>query len=315
MIIFSLIVMMKRSPMEQSFNYYYIFYKTALSKNISKTAKELYLSQPAVSKTISRLEESLNCALFIRSSKGVELTPQGELLFQATQNAFETIADSEQKIKESLSHPNLHLTIGASSTLCKYVLVPYLKEFTKKYPEIRISILSHPTMECISLLENDLIDIGFVGTQIKQKHLDYHEISEIQDTFVVSHSYLNHYQKQYPSIYPDYREATFMMLDQENLTRKYVDDYLLQKRFPIQKIMEVTSMDLLIDFAKADLGIACLIKEFIQEELDSSSLVELPFDLKIPKRKIGFVTKEKNKTNEALDLFLNFYALSANKKS
>lgn len=309
-----MLYLVKGASMELSFNHYYIFYKTALTKNISKTAKELYLSQPAVSKSISRLEDHLNCLLFNRSTKGVTLTKQGELLYMATEKAFRAFAEGEDQIRQTLHTPLLELNIGCSTTLCKHILVPYLKEFTRLYPNIKISILSNPTMECISLLEEGKIDLGLIGTQIKQKHLQYYEISEIQDTFIASKNYLSQYPYSFTTT-SDFSNITFMMLNQGNLTRKYVDDYLKQKGSPIQKIMEVTSMDLLIDFAKADLGIACIIKEFVSKELEEGSLIEIPMQFSIPKRKVGFVTKSNSETKQALALFMDFYAFYINKKS
>ena len=118
--------------MIQSLSCYRIFYTVARTKNISKAAKELYISQPAISKSIQKLEESMNCELFRRSSRGVILTEEGELLYSYVKVAFETLALGEDKLKNSIELGVGHLKIGVSSTLCKYMLLPYLKEFIKK---------------------------------------------------------------------------------------------------------------------------------------------------------------------------------------
>ena len=114
--------------MLQSLSSYRIFYTVAKTQNISKAAKELYISQPAISKSIQKLEESLGCELFRRSSRGVLLTEEGELLFTHVSSAFETLTLGEDKLKNSLELGVGHLKIGVSSTLCKFVLLPYLKE-------------------------------------------------------------------------------------------------------------------------------------------------------------------------------------------
>ena len=118
--------------MNQNLSSYWIFYTVANAGNISKAAKELYISQPAISKSIQKLEESLNCKLFSRSSRGVILTDEGTLLYGHVKEAFETLNLGEDKLKRSIELGVGHLKIGVSSTLCKYLLLPYLKEFIRE---------------------------------------------------------------------------------------------------------------------------------------------------------------------------------------
>ena len=77
--------------MEQHLSQYRIFYAVAKTGNISKAAKELFISQPAISKAISKLEESLGLPLFTRNSRGVQLTVEGQVLFSLVSNAFDTL--------------------------------------------------------------------------------------------------------------------------------------------------------------------------------------------------------------------------------
>ena len=118
--------------MEQNLSSYRIFYVVAEKGNISKAAKELYISQPAISKSIQKLEDNLGVRLFDRSSRGVTLTPEGELLYTHVKSAFETLTVGEDRLRRSIALGIGNLSIGASSTLCKYVLLPYLKEFIKQ---------------------------------------------------------------------------------------------------------------------------------------------------------------------------------------
>ena len=85
--------------MEQNLSQYKIFYEVAKAGNISKAAKELYISQPAISKAISKLEDSLGLSLFTRSSRGVQLTSEGEILFEHTREAFDALDRGEQELK------------------------------------------------------------------------------------------------------------------------------------------------------------------------------------------------------------------------
>ena len=86
--------------MENNLNLYHIFYTVACHKNISLAAKELYISQPAISKAISKLENNLETTLFIRSSRGVTLTEEGTILYEQVKNAFTAIHSGEQQLKK-----------------------------------------------------------------------------------------------------------------------------------------------------------------------------------------------------------------------
>lgn len=104
--------------MEQTLSSYYVFYTAAACSSISKAAEKLYISQPAVSKSIQKLEDSLGCRLFLRSSRGVKLTAEGRLLYAHVKSAIDTLLIGEEKVKRSVGLGIGHLKIGASSTLC-----------------------------------------------------------------------------------------------------------------------------------------------------------------------------------------------------
>ena len=159
--------------MENNLNLYYIFYTVALHKNISGAAKELYISQPAISKAISKLEQSLDVILFHRSSRGVTLTMEGELLFTQVQTAFSAIRHGEEQLKKVNELGISQISIGVSITLCKYVLLPYLQQFVKDNPHIKVTITCHPTMETLRDIDNSVPDIGVVGIPSLPNGLTY----------------------------------------------------------------------------------------------------------------------------------------------
>lgn len=293
--------------MIQSLSSYKIFYTVAKTKNISKAAKELYISQPAISKSIQKLEDNLNCKLFYRSSRGVNLTTEGELLFQHVNDAFDTLNRGEENLKHSLDLGIGHLRLGVSTTLCKHLLLPYLREFTTLYPHINISIFCQSSNETLKLIEENKLDVGLVAEPENTKNLDYFFIKEIEDIFVASPSYI----QKIPAALQDVKEilsnSTLMLLDKHNMTRQFIDEYLLSQHISSKDILEVSNMDLLIDFAKTNLGIACVIKEFILNELENNELLELHMDTPIHKRNIGFVHKTSLQSSIALKNFVNYY--------
>ena len=293
--------------MNQNLSSYKIFYTVANTGNISKAAKELYISQPAISKSIQKLEESIGARLFERSSRGVTLTDAGELLYTHVKSAFETLTLGEDKLRRSIELGVGHLTIGVSSTLCKYVLLPYLKEFIKQYPHINISISCQSTNQTLKLLEEGKLDVGLIGKPYILKNIDFYGLHEIEDIFVATRNYLHNLSIRGIRKDQILQNATLMLLDKENMTRQYIDDYFQRTHISLQDIIEVSNMDLVIEMAKVSLGVGCVIKEFVREELENGTLVEIPLGIPIHKREIGFAYNRDVKVSESLEKFVAFY--------
>lgn len=297
-------------------NLYYIFYTVAQCGNISAAAKKLYISQPAVSKSISKLEEAFPTPLLQRTSKGVVLTESGQILYQQLETAFQAIKHGEEQIQQNNALGVGSLSIGVSTTLCKYVLLPYLKRFIAENPNIKVSISCQSTYETLTALENGTLDIGLVGESERLGNLNFQPIRTIHDTLVTNQEYLEKLAENASHTYEkeDITElteqelmssATFLMLNKNNVTRQYVDRYLAKKDISLGNQIEVTTMDLLIDFAKLGLGIACVIKEFVSEEFEKGELLEFVMEEPIPSRQIGFAYSKRGQNNASVQKFLN----------
>ena len=293
--------------MEQHLSQYKIFYEVARCGNISRAAKELYISQPAISKSIQKLEENLGCKLFSRSSRGVVLTDEGQLLYGHVKEAFETLTLGEDKLKRSIDLGVGHLQIGVSSTLCKYMLLPYLKEFIKLYPHINISITCQSTNDTLKLLEENKIDVGLIGKPESLKNIDFYYLAEIKDIFVATKDYLRNLKARGVKEDRILQSSTIMLLDKNNMTRQYIDDYLQENHIVVQDSIDISSMDLLIEFAKISVGVACVIREFVKKELADGALIEIPLGFPIHKREVGFAYKKSVKPSKSLELFVDFY--------
>lgn len=296
----------------QNLNLYYIFYITAGCGNISLAAKELFISQPAISKAISKLESNLGCVLFTRNSRGVKLTLEGELLYKQLDTAFHAISLGEETLKRNGELGVGELSIGVSSTLCKYVLLPYLKDFVRKNPYVKVSISCQSTNETIEALENGTLDIGIVGETDRMEQLDFIPLTDIQDTFVTTKEYMELLCKKADISYPIQGKdankllsnATLLLLDQNNITRQYIDKYMILQDITAEQQLEVTSMELLIEFAKIGLGVACVIENFVKEELANESLIPFPLKSPIPTRNIGIAMKNKMTPTVSMQKFI-----------
>lgn len=283
----------------QNLNLYHIFYVTAGCGNISSAAKELYISQPAISKAISKLESNLSTTLFTRNSRGVKLTLEGEILYKQLDMAFHAIRQGEETLKRNGELGVGELSIGVSTTLCKYVLMPYLQRFIRENPYVKVSISCQSTYETIAALESGKLDIGLIGEAEKMDNLDFYPVREISDVFVTTKEYMDFLQKKSGITGPIRNKdaadllsmSTLLLLDQNNITRQYIDKYMILHGISAEQQIEITTMDLLIEFSKIGLGVACVIDSFIEKELTEGTLIRFPMPSRIPARKIGFACK------------------------
>ena len=298
--------------MEQNLSLYHIFNTVAEAGNISHAAKELYISQPAISKAVTRLEQNLETKLFVRSSRGVTLTDSGKMLYEQTNAAFKHLKQAEDTIKKNKKLGTGSLKIGVSTTLCKYVLMPYLEKFIKLHPHVKISISCQSTYQTLNLIQNHKVDIGLVGESGRLENLVFAPIGMVEDGFVATHDYLNNLKKRHPEAASNpFEYANLMLLDQHNVSRRYIDEYIRGNELSTGQmltghILEVSSMDLLIEFAKIGLGIACVITDFVKKELKEGSLTTIPLSLPIQKREIGFTYLREYTANDALEAFISF---------
>ena len=218
---------------------------------------------------------------------------------------FSAIEQGEQQLRHRRDLGISHIRIGVSTTLCKYMLLPYLKEFVERCPNIQITIQCQSSNQTMELLDKKQIDIGLVGTPDNPKKYNFYELEEIEDIFVATKSYIDYLKpEQLTEAKELFNIASVMLLDKQNMTRQYIDDYLEKNHIVTKNILVVTTMDLLIEFSKIGLGIGCVIKEFVKKELANGLLVEIPLDIPIHKRKIGFVTPRQSYMAPAVESFI-----------
>ena len=145
-----------------NYELYKVFYHVASTLNFSEASKQLYISQSAVSQSIKTLERKLDQTLFIRSTKKVQLTPEGEILMRHVEPAMNLIQKGETQLLDAASTGG-QIRIGASDTICRYFLIPYLERFHKAFPGAHIKVINQTSMKCAELLRNGLVDLTVVN--------------------------------------------------------------------------------------------------------------------------------------------------------
>lgn len=288
-------------------NLYNIFLTVAQTSNLSEASKRLFISQPAVSKAIRQLEDELDTTLFYRNSRGVRLTDDGELLYSHILTAFNEISAGEMLLSSRKQLGIGRIRFGASNTLCKYILLPRLQKYVRKNPHVNISINCQSSIHTKALIDNHDIDIGLIATPDSTKGLRLYSAGSIQDTFVASPAYIkNLLLREHTEMNNLFHGANLMLLTKDNVTRAYVDTYINELSLSQTTLMEIGSMDLLIEFAKTGLGIGCVIREFVKNELETGALMEVtPPNLHIKKREVSYCVSEALPLSDAAVDFLN----------
>ncbi|MDR3585088.1 MAG: LysR family transcriptional regulator [Desulfosporosinus sp.] len=282
---------------------YKVFYFTAMCRSISEAAVRLYISQPAISKSIKKLETLTGCTLFIRNSRGVTLTTEGQVLYDYVKSAFETLNNGEMMLEKLKKRTEGIVKVGISNTLCRYFFLPHLEAFHYQYPGLRIQIINRPSPDTLKLLEQGQLDFGIISIPMDKGDLEYIELMTIQDIFVAGRKY-NIPESALPLeklvSYP------LLMMEDKNLSRIHIDDYFKANHLSFTPEIEISSMDILIEFAKIGLGIASVIKSFVSEELALGTLKEVPVFPAIPQRKIGIAMKKNIPVSLATQSFIAF---------
>lgn len=275
--------------MNINYEAYKIFYTVAKNNSISAAADILCISQPAVSWQIKNLEEQLGMTLFIRTKKGVSLTDEGKIFFSYIEKGVEAFTNGENTLTNLKNLDYGNIRIGASATVAKHVIMPYLEIFHKKYPNIDINIENNLTEHLLTDLRNGNLDMLVLNMPMKDyKDLSITPIMDVQDIFVADQDI---YKKIGGKInLEELNNYPLLFQKKPSNTREYLDKYLLDNEVKLNPKMEIVSYNLIMDFLKIGFGIGYATKEFIQSDLDNKTLYELDVIPKVPKRYIGIVT-------------------------
>lgn len=278
--------------MDINLEYYKLFYYVAKYKSITLAAETLSISQPAVSQAVKHLENNLGCHLFVRTSKGVRLTKEGEMLFSYVERGYETIISGEKKLSEMLNLENGEICIGASDMTLQFYLLPYLEQFHEKYPKIRVKVTNAPTPETLTHLADGKIDFGIVSTPISsRKHLKMVPVRQIHDVFVAGKKF--EHLKGKKLSYSVLKDYPVMCLEGSTSTRYYVEQFLKEQDVSISPEFELATSDMLIQFAIRNLGVASVVRDFALEYVKAGELFELEFDKEIPPRQFCIISDER----------------------
>lgn len=270
--------------MDINYELYKVFYYVAKTLSFSEAAACLYISQSAVSQSIKVLETNLNQVLFIRSTKKVSLTKEGEILFKHIEPAINLISRGENQILEATALGETQLRLGASDTICRYFLVPFLEDFHHKYPHIHIKVTNGTSFQCAKMLENNEVDIIVTNSpnSALTNSMRIDPILEFKDVFIGNPEFFPNITERLTL--EELQRLPILMLTKNSTTSEFLHSLFLKHSLDLVPAIELNSNDLLIDLAKIGLGIA-FIPDFCVKHT-SSKLITIETEQELPVRKL-----------------------------
>lgn len=276
--------------MDINFELYKVFYYVSKSLSFSMASEELFITQSAVSQSIKLLEEKLKCQLFFRNTKRVKLTREGAILYEHIEQAFNFIRSGERTLEEMNSLGQGEIRIGATDTICKYYLLPYIKSFNQKYPNVKIHLTNRTSPKCIELLRKGSVDLSVINIPEKcnYSNITVKSTRNIRDVFVANNNFKGLRGRKVPL--RELEKYPLLVLEKNTTTREFFDNLMDKHEVSIKPEIELGSVDILMEMAKIGLGIAFVPEECINQGLSKDEIFVLDIKEEIPSRSLGFLT-------------------------
>lgn len=284
--------------MNINYEYYHIFYYVAKYKNLSRAAEVLHNNQPNISRTVKLLEHGLGCNLILRSSRGISLTPEGELLYSHVKIMVEQIQLAEEKLQKASCLQNGIITVGVSETALRMLLLPVLNQFQSRYPDIRIRIRNHLTFQALESVSKKQVDFALVAGPIPvKKPLLTQSVLAFRDLLLCGTAFA--YLQDTPLSLEEISEYPLICLGEDTMTYQFYDHFYRQHKQVLKPELEAATTDQILPMIRNNLGLGFVPPVHAQEALEKGEVCTLMLTSPIPEREIFFVQNENHPLSSA----------------
>ncbi len=273
--------------MNSNFEYYKIFYYVAKYENLTKAATALKTSQPAVTRTIHKLEGELGCRLFTRSKTGMKLTPEGRTFYGYVAAGCAQFFKGENDLSNLISLENGTIYISATETALHCYLFQAMEEFNSLYPNVRFKILNNSTTESVNAVKEGKVDLAFVSANLQvAKPLRMKILRKYHDILISGN--------RFGELKDDGKEVSlkelvsypWISLTAETITRRFLNEYFEKNSLTFTPDMELATTDMILPAVRHNLGLGFIPAEFADSELKSGQVFEIKVKEKLPERNI-----------------------------
>ncbi len=283
-----------------------VFKKVAEKLSFTKAAKELYITQPAVSKHIEALERKLNIQLFLRKGNRISLTEAGNILLKYVYKIEKLYNQLDFELSSTKHNYQGKLRIGTSSTITQYVLPELMANFKASFKDMDISVMNGNTLQIEIALNNNKIDLGIIEGQSKNSDFHYQKFLDDEIVLVAANNHpitkageisLSDLQTQ-PIILREEGSGTLEVISHRLKTRNMnFSNFIVEMQFGST---EGIKNYILHSKRLAFLSIQSINNELKRNELNIIDIVD--FDIK---RSFNFIYPEGNQ-NPMVDFFIRY---------
>ncbi len=245
-------------------------------QSFTKAARQLYMSQPAVSFQIKALEENLQAALFQRGDKKVILTEAGRLLYTEAKQMLMHYYKIKAGLDDLKGLKTGHLVLGASTIPGEYLLPRLIGGFNEKYPGIKIVLKIAGTGQVGRWIRDREIDLGIIGAPLEGEGINC--IPWIQDHMVLIVPPLHAWANKNSVSVSDFENVALVLREPGSGTRQTLEKKLGEKNISLNKmnrIMELGSTRAVITAVESGLGVSIVSRFAVRESLELGRVCEV----------------------------------------
>lgn len=282
-----------------NYEYLKVFYHVAINKSFSKTALELYTSQPAISRIIQSIETELSCKLFIRTRHGIILTKEGENLFEKIEGPFNQLDRLDKSLIKNDEIASIEIYIGATFTSLQCYVFDLLKSLRKKFPNVHYQIYTGSTSKILELVKSEKIDIAFVTTPFDHdSSLDTSTILKIKDVIIGGEKFKDLAEGEH-SI-KELVDYPFILLSNDSQFRIHLNNFLYENKTKISPEFETDSIGTVLPMVEKNYGLTFMPYTMAKESIQNNKSYIINIKENIPPRKIIMVTSSKHHESKNL---------------
>lgn len=276
--------------MNSNFEYYKIFYYVAKYENLTKAATALKTSQPAVTRTIHKLEGELGCRLFTRSKTGMKLTPEGRTFYGYVAAGCAQFFKGENDLSNLISLENGTIYISATETALHCYLFQAMEEFNSLYPNVRFKILNNSTTESVNAVKEGKVDLAFVSANLQvAKPLRMKILRKYRDILIAGKRFEELKAGKEELSLKELVSYPWISLTAETITRRFLNEYFEKNGLTFAPDMELATTDMILPAVRHNLGLGFIPAEFADAELMSGQVFEIKVKEKLPERNIVLI--------------------------
>ncbi len=285
-----------------SLDLYRVFAAVYEKRSFSEAARQLFVTQSAVSQSVKQLETMLGIQLFLRGKRAVTPSVEARQLYAMIAPAIGTICEAEERIERFKRLQEGFLRVGAADTVARHFLLPYLKRWNELHPGVRLQVVNRTSTEAFSLLSAGKLDVAFVNSPVDKSKFSVKKCLELHDVFIAGNAFSELNGKTITR--KELCSYPLIMLEKLSNTRRSIDEEFMRSGITLNPEIDLGCHDLLVDFARINLGISCVTREFAAID---GELFELKLDEPLPVRELDLCWVDAGNLSEAKKRFIDMF--------